>query len=204
MLESKDVVTLTIPVSDMELVVSHAKQACVGGVSRLRGQQERQSSLYEDQLIGQFGNYTGNLYLTNSIMGWDRSRQVANSQRTKGDDGRDIWAIFTEINHVIQMPIDIKGSLMRSSKDPLAYRLPVRPHERHPNFIYVLALVPAMDIPLNVHLVGWAKESDLPVKEDEEGIFKGAFTIWADDLRPMASLKESVQSFLAKQHSSVE
>jgi hypothetical protein len=38
--------------------------------------------------------------------------------------------------------VDIKGSLMRYSNNPLNYRLLVRPKERHDNWIYVLALVP--------------------------------------------------------------
>ena len=85
--------------------------------------------------------------------------------------------------------IDIKGSLMRYSSNPLNYRLLVRPKERHEDWIYVLALVPK-ERPYKTYIVGWANDNDLPSKpyDGEIKSLHGAYVIEAKNLRKIAEL----------------
>jgi hypothetical protein len=178
-----NVITLFISDDESEKVRENAKLAMVGGVSRIRNNKERKKSLAEDQLVGQISTYVGSVFLTGSADGYYKARDKANKNPYKGDGGVDI----------IGLPnVDIKGSMMRYSQDPLKYRLLVRSQERHKDWIYVLAMVPKQR-PYKCHLVGWAYDSDLPEKAYSGDIkaLHGAFVKEGRDLRLMEELKNN-------------
>ena len=180
MLSIKDVKEHIIREEDMPLIWANAKKAEIGGSSQIRKDNSRQQYLSEDQLVGQIATYCGSMILTNSTEGYIKARNKANANPTKGDNGVDIIGLDN---------VDIKGSLMRYSNDPLKYRLLVRDKERHDDWIYVLGLVPKQR-PYKTYLVGWAKDSDLP-KEKYTGSIKslhGAYVLDAKNLRPIKTL----------------
>lgn len=177
-----DVVTYVIPEDDMDMIVQYAKDAEVGGSSQIRTQQDRRANLKEDQIIGQICNFAGIMHFTGNKDLYIQIREKANANKFKGDDGEDIPGY----------KLDIKGSLMRASKNPLDYRLLVRPRERHQDWTYVLALVPSLDRPIKVHLVGWAKDEELPKVPAENGVFKGAYVMDAFELHLIQSLKQTM------------
>lgn len=181
MLCDKDIIEIIVPTSDQKKVIENAKKAEIGGVSRIRSAADRKNKLSEDQLVGQISTYAGSVYLTGNPDGYWKARDIANANPHKGDGGVDIIGLDN---------VDIKGSLMRYSKDPLEYRLLVRPKERHQGWIYVLAMVPKSR-PYTAHLVGWAKDKDLP-KEVYDGSIsslKGAYCINGRNLRAMNKLQ---------------
>jgi hypothetical protein len=180
MLTVKDIQLVIIPDQDISLIVSNAKKAEIGGISRIR-KQDRLAYISEDQLVGQISTYCASLFLTGSIEGYIKARDKANSNPLIGDNGIDICGLDN---------VDIKGSLMRYSENPFNYRLLVREQERHPNWIYILGLVPKKR-PYQCYLVGWAKDSDLP-KDTYKGDIRslhGAFVIEAKQLRPLQLIR---------------
>lgn len=190
MVTRDDVVSILIPKEHFELIQENAKEAEIGGRSQIRSGQDRQAALSEDQLVGQMANYAGILYLTESVDPYREIREQANRNKYEGDGGIDIPGFA----------IDIKGSLMRGGSNPAQYRLPVRPRERHENWVYVLALVRSVYYH-EVYLVGWVTDNELP-GIDTIGIFKGAHTVFADRLQPMENLKANLKDFAYVNHSS--
>jgi len=178
MITTKDVIEYVLPEEDYKRVQSNAKLAAIGGVSRIRDKDSRRKNLHEDQLVGQISTYAGSVVLTGSAEGYYQARDIANANPYEGDGGVDIIGLDN---------IDIKGSLMRASSDPLDYRLLVRPKERHDQWIYILAMVPKSR-PYKTYLVGWAYDKDLPDKPNKSGIFEGAFVIRGGNLRKMEQL----------------
>ena len=184
MLSTKDIVRQIVPQSDMENVIVNARKAEIGGSSNIRARDDRKNKLGTDQLVGQIATYCGSVYLTGSPDGWSKARDIANANPYAGDGGVDIIGLDN---------VDIKGSLMRRSQNPLDYRLLVRERERHKGWIYVLGLVPKSR-PYTTHLVGWAYDEDLP-KETYSGsilVLHGAYIIEGKNLRRMSTLLESV------------
>ena len=179
-----DVIEYVLPKKDWEGVLDNAKKAevgIVGGRSQIRGPTARTEMLSVDQLVGQIANYAGSVVLTGSASGYWQAREVANANPYEGDGGVDI----------IGFPnVDVKGSLMRNSQDPLDYRLLVREKERHDEWIYVLALVP-QERPYKAFIVGWAKDADLPEQPYGGPIesLHGAFDIKASRLRNIEELR---------------
>ena len=107
-------------------------------------------------------------------------RQLQDQNPEVGDGGQDF----------LGLSIDIKGSLMRASKNPMKYCLPVRWRELHPNWIYWLALCESYeDWEATVWLVGWATTGMLPGEPDSDGPFEGAFTRRAKVLNPFMPIK---------------
>jgi len=184
MINQQDVVTHTVDSKFMDLIISNAKKAEIGGRSQIRGSRTRLSNLAEDQLVGQIATFCGSMILTDSPEGYIKARDIANTNPLVGDNGIDIVGLPN---------VDIKGSLMRYSKDPIKYRLLVRPKERHKDWIYVLGLVPA-ERPYKCHLVGWANDSDLPKKPYDGPIqsLHGAYVIEASQLRNIKELISNV------------
>jgi hypothetical protein len=120
------------------------------------------------------------MILTGSPDGYLKAREKANANPLLGDNGVDIEGLSN---------VDIKGSLMRYSSNPLDYRLLVRPKERHDNWIYVLGLVPK-ERPYKCHIVGWANDSDLPSKTYAGSIksLHGAYVLEAIKLKNIKDL----------------
>ena len=188
MLSSKDIVTYTIPDEDSEGIRKNTRLAMIGGSSQIRSNTNRKKTLAYDQLVGQISTYAGSVVLTGSPQGYWKARDKANKNPHKGDGGVDIIGLSN---------VDIKGSLMRYSSDPLRYRLLVRPRERHEGWIYVLGMVPENPKPIGsspykCHLVGWSYDKDLPETPYEGPIesLHGAHLIEGCQLRPMSQLKE--------------
>lgn len=152
MLKTEDIVTHIVSPEYTNLIISNAKSAEIGGKSQIRSQEQRTNTLAEDQLVGQISTYCASMILTGSPQGYIDAREKANQNPMQGDGGVDISGLPN---------VDIKGSLMRYSNNPLNYRLLVRPKERHNNWIYVLGLVPK-ERSYKCHIVGWAKDQDLP------------------------------------------
>lgn len=182
--DAKAIVEFTIPEKDIPLIKENAKKASIGGVSRIRSTKDREQSLIVDQIVGQIANYAASVVLTNSAEGYIKAREIANANPFAGDDGVDIAGLPN---------IDVKGSLMRRSKNPLDYRLLVRERERHKNWIYILALVPKGKIS-KCFLVGWAHDKDLPEKPYDGPIqaLHGAYCIKATDLNDISLLVQKL------------
>lgn len=180
MLSERDVITHVVDPKYISLIIDNSKKAEIGGQSQIRNSVQRQQQLSEDQLVGQISTFCGSMILTGSPNGYIQAREKANANPTQGDNGIDICGLSN---------VDIKGSLMRYSSNPLSYRLLVRPRERHKNWIYVLGLVPK-ERPYKCHLVGWAKDSDLPTQTytGEIKSLHGAYVIDAIRLRKINDL----------------
>lgn len=179
-LSTDDIIIYTVEDIFINLIISNAKKAEIGGKSQIRNSKSRASNLSEDQLVGQISTYCASVVLTGSPEGYIKARKKANDNPFAGDNGVDISGLPN---------VDIKGSLMRYSSNPLNYRLLVRPKERHKNWIYVLALVPK-ERPYKTYLVGWANDSDLPLKTYDGDIksLHGAYVIEAKKLRKIKDL----------------
>jgi len=175
-----DVIDFEIPAQDFDLLKINAEKAAIGGKSQIRKNESRKNFLHEDQLVGQIANYAASVVLTKSSDGYKKAREIANNNPYKGDNGIDI----------IGLPnIDVKGSLMRRSVNPLDYRLLVRPHERHKNWIYILCLVPPT---MNkCFIVGWIEDENLPEKtyDGEIQSLHGAYVVQAKNLKKISDLK---------------
>jgi len=180
MISTNDVLTHIVDPKFVDLIIANAKKAEIGGRSQIRNTNSRTSNLAEDQLVGQISTYCASMILTGSPEGYIQARDKANANPLAGDNGVDISGLPN---------VDIKGSLMRYSNDPLNYRLLVRPKERHDNWIYVLALVPK-ERPYKTYLVGWANDKDLPLKpyDGEIKSLHGAYVIEARSLRKIEEL----------------
>lgn len=180
MITNIDIITHTVESEFVDLVISNAKKAEIGGRSQFRNSSNRNTNLAEDQLVGQISTYCASMVLTGSPEGYIKAREKANADPLSGDGGIDIIGLNN---------IDIKGSLMRYSDNPLNYRLLVRPKERHKNWIYVLGLVPK-ERPYKCHLVGWMQDSDLPSSTYNGPIksLHGAYVLEANKLNKISEL----------------
>jgi hypothetical protein len=180
MITHQDIITHTVESEFVDLVISNAKKAEIGGRSQFRNSSNRNTNLAEDQLVGQISTYCASVVLTGSSEGYIKAREKANANPLIGDGGIDIIGLNN---------IDVKGSLMRYSNNPLNYRLLVRPRERHTNWIYVLGLVPKSR-PYQCHLVGWINDSNLPIKTYDGHIksLHGAYVVEASCLNKISEL----------------
>jgi hypothetical protein len=184
MVTIKDIITHTIESKNISIILSNAKKAEIGGCSQIRNDYHRMKHISEDQLVGQISTYCGSIILTGSQHGYIQARELANKNPFNGDGGVDIIGLNN---------IDIKGSLMRYSNNPLKYRLLIRPKERHKNWIYVLGLVPK-ERPYKCHLVGWINDSELPTTTYTGPIksLKGAYAVDAVNLNRIQDLINSL------------
>ena len=180
MIKRAHVIEYVLPEKDWEKVILNSRKAEIGGKSQIRSGKDRSRSLSEDQLVGQIATYAGSVVLTGSPDGYWRAREIANKNPYSGDGGIDIIGLDN---------VDIKGSMIRYSPDPLKYRLLVRPKERHDGWIYVLVMVPKKR-PYTAFVVGWANDSDLPPKPYNGPIkpLHGAYVLEAEDLRKINTL----------------
>lgn len=179
MIETQDIITVRLGKASLRLIEKHARLAEMGGVSRVRpDRQDRVDSLKTDQLVGQIGQYAGSKWMTGSAEPYRLSRWVANQNPDRGDGGSDI----------LGSNIDFKASLVRrSDRSLLQYNLPVRPHERHGGWIYVLVLVTDLQPQVSAvaNLMGWVMDEDLPEQPNANGVFRGAYVVPAKNLKPL-------------------
>ena len=192
----EEIITVRLTLKQTALARSHAQLLLdcrvaaggkAGGVSRIRTVESRDETLFQDACVGQLGQLGATLYLMGSEALYIKSREIANANPLKGDGGSDIPGY----------PIDIKSALIRRSQNSHYYSMHIKPAERHPMTIYVLATVAFEDSfelgeETIVSLVGWAHESDLPKEKLTEGIFKGSHELPRRALRPMHLLHRDV------------
>lgn len=183
-MNAQRVITYTLTRDDLRIVGRFVDGACVGGMSNVRGRDERREKLKEDQVTGLIGNYVLALWRDGHPGAFITSREAQDKTPTKGDNGQDLPGLN----------IDVKASCMRGSPDPLRYNLWVRPRERHSQHTYVLALIAANGVEeirrshaLAVHLVGWCTDKDLPEKLDSDG----RHAVHASRLLPMPPMRYS-------------
>lgn len=176
MLTLTDVVTLPLSAADVAVARRHTTHSSFGGRSAVRP--ERGDTCVADNLVGHLGQIALHWYLYGSLERYELGRWLQNQFPTTGDGGSDVPGLR----------LDVKTSLMRTQQPLLRHRLLVRPAERHPDTVYVLALVTKVEqLPL-VHLVGWARDSMLPAEPAPTGVFQGAYVLPATELHPLMPL----------------
>jgi len=181
-MKPEEVLKVNLTRQDMLEIWRDAQSSCVGGKSHVRSSDSRDESLLIDQIVGLAGNFALAVWRDGDARAYRDSRHTQNRFRDVGDGGYDLP----------RCSIDVKTSMMRGSQDPMRYHLIVRPAERHENWTYALALTPAFQIPdlkngLEVMLVGWAIEKNLP-RTTESDLFDGAHVLKADMLNPFLPL----------------
>jgi hypothetical protein len=181
MIDENSIISMNLGKAEMSLIRRMARAAEVGGKSHIRKGSDRSDNLSIDQLVGQIGTYAGCKYLQGDIKDYRISRYYANKAPTVGDGGADV----TGSN------IDFKASAVRNSSKPLTtYKLLVRPRELHDSWVYILVLVSDItDKSATAHLIGWADTRMLPDNPENDGIFKGAYMLNAEDLNPLPPLR---------------
>jgi len=179
------VITMRLTRRDLVTIYRDAMKASIGGRSQIRKTDDRRKHLSEDQIVGLVGNYALALWRDGDERAYLDMRHSQNRFPTKGDGGYDLP----------RCRIDIKTSMMRRSQDPMTYNLPVRPRERHKGWVYGLALTESFSIQglkanplITVHLVGWAREDELPENANGVGKLEGAFVIPATKLHAFPPL----------------
>lgn len=180
MLQRDDLHVVTLSPAERALAQDYAARAAVGGRSQVRAPADRQAALVDDQVVGQLGELALSKYLGGTPLFYELTRTVRDQRPTVGDEGGDLLATN----------VDVKCSRMRASPDPLRYRLLVRPKERHPKSVYVLALVgPDVWQSGQVTLVGWSRDRDLPRAPARDGPFAGAYVVPATHLAALPPLE---------------
>jgi hypothetical protein len=179
-LQARDLISVHLTASDRARAEHFAGNAAVGGRSQVRAGADRQAHLHGDQGIGQLGELALSRYLGGTPLFYELTRTIRDLDPTRGDDGGDLLATN----------VDVKCSVMRASPDPLRYRLLVRPVERTPGTVYLLALVhPDVWETGLVTLVGWCREQDVPPEPARDGPFAGAYVLPATHLSPLPPLQ---------------
>jgi hypothetical protein len=182
---------------DIEIANSYAIRDERGGVSRLRGEEDRGRMLFEDQKTGQYGALAAHYYLLDRERGLQLYRDAQErTQRHRYDFGCDVG----------QFAIDCKSTCRRVSDRPFhQFRLAVRPAERHGgDHRYVLPMVergPWIER-VDVFLLGWCFDREL-IHQATEGVYgplgpdkPGAYYLMAPDLHPMRELRTWVRANL--------
>lgn len=180
MVEEKDILTFIVGPEEIPWIRVRAIKASTGGKSQIReDDEERKAELHNDQMVGQIGQYVLSLWLTGGREAYIQSRNAADANPMKGDNGSDI----------LGTNIDIKASRIRKEHIPLLnYTLIVRPREYHPGWVYILALVKKAKPAHHVYLIGWATaEMLLPSGTDSR--FGDAHVLPARDLHPLLPIR---------------
>lgn len=168
----------------MELARYQASLSSFAGVSRIRtDREERVATVKDDAIVGHMGAIALHRYLHGEVSGYVKARYLQNRYPNEGDGGEDI----------LGCNVDVKTSLMRYSTDPAKYHLLVRPKERHPDWVYVHALVPMeFDQPLpKVLLTGWLTDAELPATpyDGPKQALHGAYCLPVPELHPLPPIR---------------
>jgi hypothetical protein len=182
MVTAENVIAVRLLDDELRMVKWWAKGAAIGGSSQVRDRAERKENLNDDQITGQMCEAAVSKLLFGSLQPYCISRWQANQHRRSGDRGADIPGTN----------IDVKGSMMRYSSDPLSYNLLVRPRERHPGAIYFHCLRDN-NKPL-VHIVGWISEAHMtttpvPPDTDLHQSLIGSYLTPPEDLHPIPPIR---------------
>lgn len=183
MIRQDDIITFRLHPEEEECVKFHAAQCSLGGRSNVRGTIDRQASLNEDQLYGQCCELAGWMAFygrKDGLFLYNASREIRNEDPWASDHGNDI-----EVEG-ITTPIDVKGSHMRYSMDPLFYSLVYPTKEHNDETLYILALA-VHDTEYMAHVVGFIIGQDMPPAKDFRGYGIRRWTP-ANRLCPMSEL----------------
>lgn len=167
----RPIIEVELDDDQVRLVTAHAWMAKVGGRSVIRGD-ARKETLHIDQQVGQIGTlgYLLYKYGDDGRKIYDEMRRKQNMNPRKGDGGNDVPGERT----------DVKASLWRHRTRSLwTHNLCVRPHERHKDWRYVMAMVP--ESLAKVWLLGWRSDESLPPTTVESGPLAGTFAVVASD-----------------------
>lgn len=176
--DAMECLTFTLTADEIRTIKPYAQRASLGGTSHVRNSDDRNANLSIDQIVGQVGEFTLARFMGDESKYFSRRDEI-DKNPWQGDDGFDYPG----------SDIDVKTSFMRGSSDPMNYRLAVRPRERRDKR-YILALVKKLENnEVLVTFAGWAYDSDLPKNPESSGIFQGAYTIMAPNLRDMSSFE---------------
>ena len=180
-------VTIALSTSDTHLCERFARESSMGGRSQVRPDRaERLATLNTDQLVGHLGNLAGCMWLYGKALGHYifRTTQHDFGHRWDGRVGRGDGG-----SDIIGSNIDFKScewSLV-GARPLTEVFLPVRPHERHEQWLYVLVLVePKKDA---AHIVGWARDEEITGAPNGTGVFEGAHVIRVPDLHEPLPLR---------------
>lgn len=166
----------------LDLIEYWAKKNALGGTSEIyTTPEDRMKFLYPNQLCGETGNLALHILFFEKEYAIDLYLQSKYRNTNRGDGGYDI----------IDTPIDIKNSdtMLQPISDGDTpkmqyYNLIVQGKERRQNWVYISALSEIMTPDLKVvHIIGWARSSDLPTTPNPKFKSKAAFTIRHDQLR---------------------
>jgi hypothetical protein len=206
MILEKDIIEIEIP----DFIVNYARRIGKKFVqaktpSQFRHVEDRGDTVNEDAFVGCMAHYAylrhmqgpeGMGKLFDAYWVSNHFPEIRQIRKTKlvSDGGSDI----------LRLNVDVKSSLVRTNLPIIRHRLPVRPHDRRENWVYVLVLIterkkenPTLDDAYNYtgHVVGWAKDSDLPnvTYDKEQGTapaeFHGAYLMAAESLNPFPPFK---------------
>ena len=180
-LTTPKVVTIPLSSSEVEMCERYAANSAMGGRSHVRADREqRLQELSKDQLIGHLGNLAGCKWQFGLALGHYIFRVTQHNFRHRwtaggmGDGGMDI----------LGCNVDFKSCewSLEGARPLEQVFLPVRPGERHDDWVYMLVLVePSLTA---AHLVGWARDSDLG-EVNGEGAFEGAHVVYSSELTPL-------------------
>lgn len=184
MVVAKDIVAIRLRSSEMDLIRWWARQKEFDGASQFRDRQRRNERMSEDQLTGQMCDAAASKLLFGSLHPYCISRWHASIHPYVGDGGSDLPGTN----------IDVKGRLMRHSKEVMDYDLLVRPAERHAGTVYVHCVREPDGIEGLVYIVGWIGEDDItdrPVSESDNlhRSLVGAYLTTAKDLHPFPPIQ---------------
>jgi len=162
MVETAQIITVSLANGDISLALKFAKGNCINGRSTIhKDRVERKAQLMEDEIVGMLGVIAFSKVFFGRVHPFVEARWVASQHPKEGDGGSDF----------IGSNIDVKNSRMRAGPDPLAYHLWVRQREWHEDVVYVRAMTPEIDIlkkRATVYLVGWALGTELPEPNFED------------------------------------
>jgi hypothetical protein len=140
--------------------------------------EDRINRLYHDQVTGQISQLAITTYMTGTDQLYRIQRWNCMQTPDKGDEGYDLPGLR----------MDVKGTRIKSHKDPREYSLVIRPRERKPDWTYCLVLVELKKNCALCHIMGWATDDELDGKVATSGVFNGAHVLGYSLLHPLPKL----------------
>tara|TARA_R100000008_G_scaffold32829_1_gene18419 strand:- start:854 stop:1393 length:540 start_codon:yes stop_codon:yes gene_type:complete len=167
----------------MTTAITHALDNVDRGIgkykSAFRSDADRKKHLVMDQAVGQVTTAAACKYLYGDIQHYVTTRFYRNQTPDDHDHGYDLGALN----------VDVKGSYMRGSDDPMKYSLYVS--KKTKEWIYILVLIKGVDDPMKwsykrptIYVPGYALTNDFPDKI-LNGKWRGRYLLPATSLRKL-------------------
>ena len=184
-------VSIRLSNEQLKGALRHAELNCGQGIGKMPSQihdnDQRQQRMGVDQAVGQVAMCAVSKYLHGNTTTYFTTRFHRNQAPDQSDGGYDLGAVN----------IDVKGGLMRHSRDPENFMLLVRPHEVHPEWVYIHCLlyhpsenpIDWLEVHPKIYLTGWCTTEDLPPEPIDAGPLKGALGVPVPDLNPLPPLR---------------